>query len=76
MTEPFIGQIQLMGFSYAPYQWALAAGQTIPIQQNSALFALLGTYYGGNGTTTFQLDRKSTRLNSSHTDISRMPSSA
>lgn len=55
MSEPFVGEIQLFGFSYAPYHWALCAGQTLPIQQNTALFALLGTQYGGNGTTTFQL---------------------
>ncbi|MGO4259324.1 phage tail protein [Lysobacter sp. TAB13] len=55
MTEPFIGQIQIFGFNFAPRGWAFCAGQTLPIQQNTALFALLGTQYGGNGTTTFQL---------------------
>lgn len=55
MSEPFVGEVQLFAFSYAPYQWALAAGQTLPITQNTALFSLLGTYYGGNGSTTFQL---------------------
>lgn len=55
MSEPFVGEIQLFAFSYAPYQWAQCTGQTLPIQQNTALFSLLGTYYGGNGTTNYQL---------------------
>ena len=55
MTEPFIGEIQIYGFSYAPANWALAAGQLMAIRQNTALFALIGTVYGGNGTITFQL---------------------
>ena len=55
MTEPFIGQIQIFGFNFAPRGWAFCAGQTLPIQQNTALFALLGTQYGGNGSSTFQL---------------------
>ena len=55
MTEPFLGEIQVFGFSFAPRGWASCNGAVVPIQQNSALFALLGTNYGGNGTTTFQL---------------------
>lgn len=55
MTEPFIGEIQLFGFNFAPRSWAFANGATLPIQQNTALFSLLGTQYGGNGTTNFQL---------------------
>jgi len=55
MTEPFLGEIQLFGFNFAPRQWASCNGATLPIQQNSALFALLGTQYGGNGSTNFQL---------------------
>lgn len=55
MTEPFIGQIQIFGFNFAPRGWAFCNGATLAIQQNTALFALLGTQYGGNGTTTFQL---------------------
>ncbi|MBA8879175.1 phage tail protein [Phyllobacterium myrsinacearum] len=55
MTEPFIGEIQLFGFNFAPRGWASCNGATLGIQQNSALFALLGIQYGGNGTTTFQL---------------------
>jgi len=55
MTEPFIGEIQLFGFNFAPRGWALCNGATLPIQQYTALFSLLGTQYGGNGQTTFQL---------------------
>lgn len=55
MAEPYIGTIQAYGFNYAPRGWALCQGQTMAIQQNSTLFALLGTIYGGNGQTTFQL---------------------
>ncbi|QND50996.1 phage tail protein [Phyllobacterium sp. 628] len=55
MTEPFIGEIQLFGFNFAPQGWGSCNGATLPIRQNTALFSLLGTQYGGNGTTTFQL---------------------
>ena len=55
MTQPFIGEIQLFGFNVNPRGWAFANGATLPISQNTALFALLGTTYGGNGQTTFQL---------------------
>ncbi|KRA45205.1 tail fiber protein [Pseudoxanthomonas sp. Root630] len=55
MTEPFVGQIQPFGFNFNPRGWAFCNGATLPIQQNTALFALLGTQYGGNGQTTFQL---------------------
>jgi microcystin-dependent protein len=55
MTEPYLGQIELYGFNFAPRGWAICAGQIIPIQQNTALFSILGTNYGGNGTTTFGL---------------------
>lgn len=55
MSDPFLGEIRMVGFNYAPYGWALCAGQTIAISQNEALFTLLGTCYGGNGTSTFQL---------------------
>jgi microcystin-dependent protein len=51
----FLGQIGIFGFNFAPRGWALAAGNIIPIAQNSALFSLLGTTYGGNGQTTFGL---------------------
>jgi microcystin-dependent protein len=55
MAEPFLGQIQPFGFNFAPRGWALCNGQLLPISQNSALFALLGTIYGGDGRTTFGL---------------------
>ena len=55
MAEPFIGQIMAFAGNFAPYQWALCQGQLLPIQQYSALFSLLGTAFGGNGTTNFAL---------------------
>ncbi len=55
MPEGFIGMIVLYGCNFAPRGWSLCAGQLIPIAQNTALFSLLGTTYGGNGTTTFAL---------------------
>jgi len=55
MTQPFLGQIQPMGFNFPPKSWALCDGQLLAIQQNTALFSLLGTYYGGNGVSTFAL---------------------
>jgi microcystin-dependent protein len=55
MSQAFIGQIQLFGFNFNPRGWAFCNGATLPISQNTALFALLGTTYGGNGQTTFQL---------------------
>lgn len=53
MAEPFIGQIMQVGFNYAPVGWLACNGQLISIAQNSAMFALLGTTFGGNGQTTF-----------------------
>ncbi len=55
MSQPFIGQIKIFSFNFAPRGWALCNGQTLPIAQNQALFSLLGTTYGGNGTTNFLL---------------------
>jgi microcystin-dependent protein len=55
MSEPFLGQISIFAFSFAPRGWAQCNGQVLPIAQNQALFALLGVTYGGNGTTTFAL---------------------
>ncbi|WP_185094324.1 phage tail protein [Epilithonimonas tenax] len=52
---PFLGQIMYVSFSYAPKGWADCNGQLLPINENQALFSLLGTTYGGNGTTTFAL---------------------
>jgi microcystin-dependent protein len=55
MASPFLGEIRLLGFTFAPRGWAFCNGQLLQIAQNSALFALLGTTYGGNGQTTFAL---------------------
>ncbi|MFS2109739.1 phage tail protein [Sphingomonas sp. Sphisp140] len=55
MSEPFMGQIMQVGFNYAPRGWASCNGQILGIAQNNALFALLGTTFGGNGVTTFAL---------------------
>lgn len=55
MATPYIGQILVCAFNFAPKNFALCNGQLLSIQQNAALFSLLGTYYGGNGTTTFAL---------------------
>lgn len=61
MTEPYLGQIGLFGFSFAPRGWAQCNGQVLPITQNAALFTLLGTFYGGNGTTNFELPNLQSR---------------
>jgi len=53
--EPFLGMIQMFGFNFAPRGWAFCDGQLLPIAQNTALFSLLGTTYGGDGRTTFGL---------------------
>jgi microcystin-dependent protein len=53
--EPFVGEIKMVGFNFAPRGWALCDGQLLPIAQNTALFSLLGTKYGGDGQTTFGL---------------------
>ena len=55
MSEAFIGEIRAFGFNFAPQGWFLCYGQTLPISQYAALFSILGTTYGGNGTTNFQL---------------------
>jgi len=55
VAEPFLSEIRLMSFNYAPQGWAMCNGQLLPINQNQALFSLLGTTYGGNGQTTFAL---------------------
>jgi microcystin-dependent protein len=55
MSTPFIGEIRMSGFGFAPKGWALCNGQLLPINQNQALFALLGTMYGGNGQVNFAL---------------------
>ena len=53
--DPFLGEIRPVPYNFAPLGWAFCQGQILPISQNTALFALLGTTYGGNGTTTFAL---------------------
>lgn len=55
MSESFIGEIRIFGFTFAPRNWAMCNGQVLPISQNTALFSILGTTYGGNGTTNFAL---------------------
>ena len=55
MSEPFIGEIRANGFNFAQRGWAFCNGQLLPISQNTALFSLLGTTYGGDGRTTFGL---------------------
>lgn len=55
MAEPFLSEIRIMSFGYAPRGWAMCNGQLLPINQNQALFSLLGTVYGGNGQTNFAL---------------------
>jgi len=55
MSEPFVAEIRIFGFNFAPKGWAFCNGQIMPISQNTALFSLLGTTYGGDGQSTFAL---------------------
>ena len=55
MAEPFLSEIRLFSFGFAPVGWALCDGQLMPISQNTALFSLLGTFYGGDGKSNFAL---------------------
>lgn len=55
MSEPFLGEIRAFGFNFVPRQWALCDGQELQISQNTALFSILGTTYGGDGRSTFGL---------------------
>jgi microcystin-dependent protein len=55
MSQQYLGEIRMTGFNFAPVGWALCQGQALSISQNTALFSLLGTTYGGNGTSTFNL---------------------
>ena len=55
MSEPFLGEIMIVGFNFAPRGWAQCNGQILPINQNQSLFSLLGTTFGGDGRTTFAL---------------------
>jgi microcystin-dependent protein len=55
MADPFVAEIRIFGFNFAPRGWAFCNGQIMPISQNTALFSLLGTTYGGDGKSTFAL---------------------
>jgi microcystin-dependent protein len=61
MSDPFVAEIRIVGFNFAPRGWATCDGQLLPLSQNTALFSLLGTTYGGNGQTTFGLPNLSGR---------------
>lgn len=62
MSEPFIGEIRMFAGNFAPQRWAFCNGQMLAISQNTALFSLLGTQYGGNGQTTFGLPNLQSRV--------------
>jgi microcystin-dependent protein len=55
MSDPFVAEIRILACNFAPTGWAMCNGQLLPISQNTALFSLLGTYYGGDGKSTFAL---------------------
>lgn len=55
MSEPFLAEVRMFGFDFAPRGWAFLDGQILPINQNQSLYSLLGTTYGGDGRTTFAL---------------------
>jgi microcystin-dependent protein len=55
MSSPFVAEIRIVPFNFAPTGWAMCQGQIMPISQNTALFSLLGTFYGGDGKSTFAL---------------------
>ena len=55
MSEPFLAEVRIMGFNFAPRGWAFCDGQILPINQNQSLYSLLGTTYGGDGRTSFAL---------------------
>jgi microcystin-dependent protein len=55
MADPFVSEIRMFGFNFPPTGWASCDGQLLPLSQNTALFALLGTFYGGNGKSNFAL---------------------
>jgi microcystin-dependent protein len=62
MSEPFLSEVRIFSFNFPPKGWAFCNGQFLPINQNQALFSLLGTTYGGNGQTTFALPNLKGRL--------------
>ncbi|HEX9983022.1 MAG TPA: tail fiber protein [Thermoanaerobaculia bacterium] len=55
MADPFVAEIRIFGFNFPPKGWAFCNGQLLPLSQNTALFSLLGTFYGGDGKSTFAL---------------------
>lgn len=73
MSDPFIGQIQPVAFSYAPYGWASANGTPMTINQQQALYALIGTRYGGDGVTTFWLPNLNGRVAIGYTTGGQLP---
>jgi microcystin-dependent protein len=62
MSEPFVAEIRMVGFNFPPRGWAFCNGQLLPISQNTALFSLLGTTYGGDGKSTFALPNLQNRV--------------
>jgi microcystin-dependent protein len=62
MGQPYVGEIRMFGGNFAPLGWLLCQGQTLPISENEMLFQLIGTAYGGNGVTTFNLPNLAGRL--------------
>src|SRR6267154_1220799 len=62
VAEPFLSEIRIMSFGFAPKGWALCDGQLLPINQNQALFSLLGTTYGGDGRVNFGLPNLQSRV--------------
>lgn len=70
MSEPFLAEVRIVGFNFAPRGWAFCDGQILPINQNQSLYSLLGTTYGGDGRTSFALpdlrSRTPIHVSSSH----------
>jgi microcystin-dependent protein len=62
MSQPYVGEIRMVGFNFAPVNWAFCNGSLLPIAQNEALFSLLGTTYGGDGVNTFALPNLQGRI--------------
>jgi microcystin-dependent protein len=62
MSDPFLGEIKVVSFGFAPKGWALCNGQLLPINQNQALFSILGTMYGGDGRVNFALPNLQARM--------------
>ncbi|HEX8081276.1 MAG TPA: tail fiber protein [Jatrophihabitans sp.] len=62
MSDPYIAEIKIVSFTYPPRGWAFCNGQLLPINQNQALFSILGTMYGGNGVTNFALPNLQARV--------------